>query len=126
MKNSSGRAAKVGIVGAVVSSSLASGILLSISCCAGPIVFLGMGLGWAGLSKFQALAPYRWIFFTLTGIFLAIAFYKLYYPKPVCAASNECSTPGALRYQRIALWISILIIVASLFFPMMYERYLMR
>jgi mercuric ion transport protein len=126
MKNSAGHAAKIGIFGALLSSSLASGILLAILCCAGPIVFLGIGLGWAGLAKFQALAPYRWIFFSLTGIFLAIAFYKLYVSKPSCDASDNCLVPKSLRYQRIALWISVFIVIASLLFPILYEQYLVR
>lgn len=126
MKNLQKHAATIGLFGAIISSSFASAILLAISCCAGPIVFLGIGLGWAGLAKFQALAPYRWMFFALTGIFLSIAFYKLYFSKASCKASDDCALPRSLRYQRILLWISIFIVVASLLFPILYERYLIR
>ena len=119
-------AVKAGILGAVTSAIFGSGILLAISCCAGPIIFLGIGLGWAGLAKFQALAPYRWIFFALTGIFLTIAFYKLYFSKTVCEVSADCSAGKSIRYQRIALWISVVIIISSLLFPFLYERYLTR
>lgn len=123
MKN--GHAAKLGILGAVVSAVFGSGALLAISCCAGPLVFLGVGLGWAGLAKFQVLAPYRWIFFGLAGIFLTISFYKLYVPKKGCDGS-QCPTPKSLRYQRIALWISTLIVVAGFLFPILYDKYLTR
>jgi len=126
MKNSQSHAAKVGILGALASAIFGSGILLAISCCAGPIVFLGIGLGWAGLTKFQALAPYRWIFFTLTGLFVSIAFYRLYFSKIACESSNDCTVEKSLRYQRIALWISVFMIVVALLFPMLYERYLTR
>lgn len=126
MKEAHNHAAKIGIAGAIASAILGSGILLAISCCAGPLVFLGLGLGWAGLAKFQALAPFRWVFFALTGIFLGAAFYQLYFSKTACKASGDCSLPKILRYQRIILWISVLIIVAALLFPILYERYLTR
>lgn len=126
MKNGKNHVVKIGILGAIASAIFGSGILLAISCCAGPIVFLGIGLGWAGLTQFQALAPYRWIFFALTGIFLAIAFYKLYFSKPACVTSGDCTVSRPLRYQRIALWTSVLIIIASLLFPMLYEQYLLK
>jgi mercuric ion transport protein len=119
------QAAKLGILGAIVSALFGSGALLAISCCAGPLVFLGLGLGWAGLAKFQSMAPYRWIFFALTGIFLTISFYKIYFPKKICEG-DECPKPGSLRYQRIALWITFFMVVASLIFPVLYERYLAR
>lgn len=122
----SGRAVNVGMLGAIISAVFGSGALLAISCCAGPLVFLGLGLGWAGLAKFQALAPYRWVFFGLTGAFLAISFHKLYFSQKACEPSDECSTPRGLRNQRIALWVSLLIVVASLLFPILYERYLTR
>ncbi len=123
MKN---RMAKAGIVGAVASALFGSGIMLAISCCAGPLVFLGIGLGWAGLAKFQALAAYRWIFFSLCGVFLAISFYKLYFSKNACDISCAGLEQRNIRYQRIALWISVVVIVCSLLFPILYERYLTR
>jgi mercuric ion transport protein len=126
MKNGHNHVAKVGILGAIASAIFGSGILLAISCCAGPIVFLGIGLGWAGLTRFQALAPYRWIFFALTGIFLTMAFYKLYFSKPACVTSGDCTVSRTLQYQRITLWTSVLIIVASLLFPVLSELYLLR
>ena len=118
--------AKLGILGAIVSAIFGSGALLAISCCSGPIVFLALGLGWTGLAKFQALAPYRWIFFSLTAAFMGISFYKLYFSKNVCEASSECPTTKTLRYQRIALWLSLFIVITSLLFPIIYEKYLTR
>lgn len=122
----SGQAAKLGILGATVSALFGSGALLAISCCAGPLVFLGLGLGWAGLAKFQALAPYRWVFFGLTVVFLAISFHRLYFSEKACETSGECFTPKSLRYLRIALWVSLFIVLASLLFPILYENYLTR
>ena len=120
----SGQTVKLGILGAIVFALFGSGALLAISCCAGPIVFLGLGLGWAGLSKFETLAPYRWLFFGLTVLFLSAAFHKLYLFKNAC--EGECPAPRSLRYQRIALWLSFFIVVASLLFPILYESYLTR
>jgi mercuric ion transport protein len=124
MKN--GRTAKIGILGAMISAFLGSGALLAVSCCAGPIVFLALGLGWAGLARFQALAPYRWIFFGFTAVFMTIAFYRLYFPRKGCEASDACANSKSLRYQRIALWLSLFLILLMLIFPVLYERYLTR
>jgi len=122
MKN----AAKIGILGAIVSSLFGSGTLLAISCCAGPLVFLSLGLGWAGLAKFQFLSPYRWIFFGLTALFLTISFQRLYLSKNICQTSEDCASPRSIRYQRIAFWLTLGIVLAALLFPILYEKYLTR
>jgi mercuric ion transport protein len=114
-----------GLGGAVASALLTSAALLAVSCCAGPIVFLALGFGFASLSNFEFLAAYRWILLSITILLLAAAFVQVYrrHDKENCESS--CSN-GNTRNKKILLWIVAVIVTALLSFPFVFEKFLLQ
>jgi mercuric ion transport protein len=124
MKTADGKKLGVGLAGAVLSAVATSGLFLAMSCCAGPIVFLALGLGFASISTFESFASYKWLMLSLTILFLLIASLQVY--RQERAAKCESSCPSPRKVRPLALLIAVaFIVIALLIFPFAYEKYLL-
>lgn len=106
----------------------AGGILSALgicaACCLLPFVLLSLGIAGAWVSALDALAPYKWIFITLTAALLGYSFYAVYWrPKRTCAAGPDCDTCRSSRSVRIGLWIGTILAIGGLVFEQV-EPYL--
>jgi len=85
------------------------------ACCLGPLVLLSLGIGGAWIGNLTALEPYQPIFIGLTGLFLALAFRKLYLAPASCSA---CVDQAAIRRQRLLFWLVALLLAVVLSVPL--------
>ncbi len=109
----SGRAAESGLLAAA--GSVASA-MLSSACCWLPLVLLAFGASAAGASAM--LEAWRPAFIALSLVMLGAGFYSAHSPGAACA--GECCAerkPRRRRLQRVALWISAVVVAAFIFFP---------
>lgn len=91
---------------AAVVSSLAGAVgTLALSCCAGPVLFLAFGIGSAGMTHLQKLAPFRPLFIVLSLGTLLFAFRNVYLSKAQTCEDN-CETPQRTKLKRTLLWIA--------------------
>ncbi len=100
--------------------SLITAILAAIgsaTCCAGPLILLGLGVSGSWIGNLSALEPYRPIFIGITLLFLGLAFRKLYLVPQSCAVEVPCATPSNLKKQRIAFWIISIAAMTMMLFP---------
>lgn len=94
------------------------GALAASSCCVLPLVLFSLGISGAWLGNLTVLAPYQWIFITITIVFLAAGFYLTYRtPKVVCAEGEVCARPLPNRLVKIALWVAAALVAAAIVFP---------
>jgi mercuric ion transport protein len=94
------------------------GALASSSCCVLPLVLFSLGISGAWLGNLAALAPYQWIFVTITLAFLAAGFYRVYRRWTAeCAEGEACARPLPNRLVKIALWVATALVAAALMFP---------
>lgn len=99
---------------------LIAGILSAIGasiCCVGPLVLLALGVSGAWIGSLTALEPYRPIFIGLTLLFLGLAFYRLYLPRPVCSPESACANPRTLKRQRLGFWIVAVVVLGLIAVP---------
>ena len=84
-------------------------------CCIGPVVLAVLGVGGAGLfSKFANLRPYL---MGMTGVFLGLAFYLTYKKRKVRCEDGTCKIRRAPKWNKIALWAAMILVVFFLAFP---------
>ncbi|MBS1258563.1 MAG: hypothetical protein MAG551_01622 [Candidatus Scalindua arabica] len=91
--------------------------ILASSCCIGPLILAGLGIGSVGI--FSALEKYRPLFMTITIAFIGMAFYLTYCKNK----SDECCDINKARIDRIkkiVLWTITVIAVSLLLFPYLY------
>lgn len=94
------------------------GALAASSCCVLPLVLFSLGISGAWLGNLTALAPYQWIFVTITLAFLSAGFYLVYRrPTAECADGEACARPLPNRLVKIALWVATALVAAALMFP---------
>jgi mercuric ion transport protein len=99
---------------------LVAGIVASIgasACCLGPLVLLSLGISGAWISSLAALEPYRPIFVGLALLFLAFAFRRLYFARPICLPGSFCAKPHLLKRQRRAFWIVTAVVLVLVAIP---------
>jgi len=125
MKAAEGKKLGIGLVGAVLSAVATSSLFLAVSCCAGPIVFLALGLGFASISTFESFASYKWLTFSLTILFLLVASLQVYRKQHSSECESSCRTHRTIR-NRVLLVLVTLIVLAVLIFPFAFEKYLMQ
>ncbi len=92
-------------------------------CCAAPLVLVALGLGGAWLGRLTALEPLRPLWLALTGLFFAVAGYRLYVRAEDCPPEQICATPSVRQRQRIAFWAVGVVASALVAFPW-YAEYL--
>ena len=88
------------------------------ACCIVPLALFSAGAGGAWIGNLTALAPYQWIFITLTLAFLAGGFYLVYRNSIVASADGEaCGSPRSRRLVKLGLWSSTVLVAAAIAFP---------
>ncbi|MCM2303710.1 MAG: mercuric transporter MerT family protein [Elusimicrobia bacterium] len=95
-------------------AALASAGLAS-SCCLGPLVLTGLGLGSLGLAA--GLTRYRPFFLAVTGVVLAVAFYLAYRKRSVACADGSCELRSGSRAMKAAVWMVAALAAAMATFP---------
>lgn len=95
-------------------AALASAGLASV-CCIGPLLLTGLGLGSLGLAA--GLVKYRTYFIALTGIILAVAFYRTYRKRSVSCADGSCELRSGSRAMKVGLWTVTALAAALASFP---------
>ncbi|MFQ5689423.1 MAG: mercuric transporter MerT family protein [Gemmatimonadota bacterium] len=94
----------LGAVGAAFASSL---------CCTGPLLYVFLGVGGAGLaSTFEPLRPW---FLAVTALFLGFGFYEVYGRRYRCAGEGEAERKRTR--EKIMLWTGTAMVVAFASFP---------
>ncbi|MBI4280592.1 mercury transporter MerT [Candidatus Uhrbacteria bacterium] len=84
-----------------ITAVFATGTAFLGSCCALPLLLLGLGVGSAGLAT--ALAPFRPYMIGITVLLLGIAFYTVYGCKQTCEGEGVCDVKS-IRRTKILLW----------------------
>jgi mercuric ion transport protein len=106
-----GLTAAVGAVGAAFLASL---------CCAGPLLFVTLGVGAGLASTFEPLRP---LFTALTVALLAVGFYVVYGKRraaadaPVCGPNATCAVPRSRTRDEVLLWLAAAVALAFLTLP---------
>ncbi len=105
--------AKAGLWGSILAGFAAS------ACCAGPLLFLSLGLGGSWLSTFSKLEPLRPVFIVVALAFLALSYRRLYLVPRQCETGEACALdPGpGLKVQRRVFWITTVVVLAVITFP---------
>ena len=112
-----------GLVGAFLSGIASGGSALAVSCCAGPALFLALGLGAGSATFFEKLAPYRMLFSIVSVVMLMFSFWSLYLRKqPACDSS--CSTSS--KTAKIIFWIAVVIVASALIIPPVLDALMMK
>lgn len=106
-----GMVASLGAVGAALLASL---------CCAGPILFVTLGVGAGLMRQFE---PWRPAFSILTVALMAAGFYSVYGRRGTgagvssCDADGVCSVPRNRTRDKVVLWTATLLALVLLTFP---------
>ena len=93
------------------------------SCCALPLLLMGLGVGSAGLASI--LAPFRSYLIGVTLFLLGVAFYAVYGRKKVCEEGEVCDVK-ATRRTKIFLWIATGLALLFLIGPDIITRFLLQ
>ena len=87
--------------------------LFSSTCCLGPAIFAGLGVGagtagmLGGVAGFvKALIPYRPLFIILALGFIAFSFFAVYGRGQKTCATGDASSAKRLKRQKLWLWIT--------------------
>ena len=96
-------------IGSVVTALFAS------LCCVGPLV--GALLGVSGLGAAMGLEIYRPYFLGATFVFLGSALYFTYGRRGGCIEEGVCEKNTKHRWQRILLWIVMIVALIFAFVP---------
>ncbi|MEI4263479.1 mercuric transporter MerT family protein [Roseovarius sp. D0-M9] len=93
----------------------ALGAFLASACCVGPLVLLTLGISGAWIGNLTALEPYKPIFAVIALSFIGAGFWQVYFRKPtVCEPGSYCARPFSAWVTQIALWTSLILVVAAL------------
>ena len=103
--------AKAGLWGSILAGFAAS------ACCAGPLLFLSLGLGGSWLSTFSKLEPLRPVFIVVALAFLALSYRRLYLVPRQCETGEACALDPGLKVQRRVFWITTVVVLAVITFP---------
>ncbi|MBS3951666.1 hypothetical protein GO003_025810 [Methylicorpusculum oleiharenae] len=87
------------------------------ACCVGPFLFLSLGIGGAWMSTLTAMEPARPFFITLTLVFMALGYRKLYRTPSCCEEGASCAIANIQRKQRLVFWLGSAFILLLLAFP---------
>jgi copper chaperone CopZ len=101
-------------------AGLIAAAILASSCCIGPLILAGLGIGSIGI--FSSLEQYRPLFMIITFVFIGVAFYLTYRKKK----NDECCDIKKFkldRIKKIALWAITAVAVGLLLFPYVYGAF---
>ena len=98
--------------------------LFSSTCCIGPAVFTGLGVGagttgfLGGLAGFtKALIPYRPVFIMLALGFIAFSFFTVYGRGQKACATGDNQSVRRFKQQKIRLWITSVVVAVLILSP---------
>ncbi|MBI2337160.1 MAG: hypothetical protein HYU97_10430 [Deltaproteobacteria bacterium] len=97
-----------------VMAILATGTAFLGSCCALPLLLLGL-TGTVGFAT--VLVPYQKYFTVITVVLLAVAFYFTYGRKTVTCEDSKLCSPKSQRVTKILLWVSTGLVLIFLIGP---------
>lgn len=90
-------------------------------CCIGPLVLVTLGLGGVWAANLAALSPYRPLFFAIAGVFLFLAYRKIYHTpvtvEKACEPGHLCASPSTRRLYKSVFWFVAMLIGLALFSP---------
>lgn len=101
-------------------AGLIAAAILASSCCIGPLILAGLGIGSIGI--FSSLEKYRTLFIIITFALVGMAFYLTYRKKK----NDECCDINKVkldRIKKIALWTITAVAVGLLLFPYVYGTF---
>ena len=104
---------------ATITGTISAAILAS-SCCVGPLILAGLGIGSIGI--FSSLEKFRPLFMIITFAFIGMVFYFTYRTKK----SDECCDINKVkidRIRKIVLWTITVVAVSLLLFPYVYGTF---
>lgn len=96
--------------------AVASGFASAL-CCAGPILYVSLGVGSGLASTFEPLRP--WLLAAAV-LFLGVGFWRAYSPRPRCApeeGEGGEAEDRRLRVERIVLWAGAALTAVFATFP---------
>ncbi len=94
----------LGALGAAIASSL---------CCTGPLLYVGLGIGGAGLaSTFEPMRPW---FLGGATLLLAVGFYGVYGQRYRCAADGNAERKR--KREKVMLWVGTVMVMLFATFP---------
>jgi len=100
--------------GLFASLGLAGAFLVS-ACCIVPLALVTLGISGAWIGNLTALAPYKSLTSTIAVVFLALAFWQVYFrARPVCVEGSYCARPQSARLAKTVLWLATVLVVLSL------------
>jgi len=73
----------------LILSSILSAFLAS-SCCLAPLLFLVFGISASSLSFLQVLAPYKWLFSTISIVVILYLWREYFKKNSITCSSNFC------------------------------------
>jgi mercuric ion transport protein len=112
LTQSSNRAVKWTTVGGVLAA-----LGVCAACCLLPFTLLSVGVAGAWVGALDSLAPYKWIFISVTVALLGYGFYAAYWkPRRKCAAGASCTVCGTSRSVRVGLWIATILAIGGIVF----------
>lgn len=102
--------------GLLLTGALGAALVASL-CCILPLVAAGLGV--AGFAAASWFAPWRPYLMVLTFALLGVGFYFAYRPRreETCEPGSACETTPVGRWNRAALWIATVFVVALAAFP---------
>lgn len=101
--------------------------LLAVSCCALPLILMGLGMGGAFASSLMSLAPYREYFAIAALLVFVGGAYMVYLrPRMLCAQGKACAADGVRLPSIVAqvmLWLAVVFAALAFAYPY-YEDWL--
>ena len=91
----------------------------AVTCCAVPMILLGIGVTGAWIGGFNALFLYRPYLIAIALVLMAAGFVSVYRkPKgPSPGGETACRSPRLDFFNKAALWVSTVLITAAIGLP---------
>ncbi len=98
--------------------------LLASSCCALPFLLFSIGVSGAWVGTLRVFEPFANIFLGIAITLVAIGFYLSRRARSeACKADGICATPRATRFSNVLLYVSLLLILLSVFWPTIVKQF---
>jgi len=90
------------------------GALIASSCCIAPLLLVSLGISGAWIGNLAVFEPYKFHILGATVLFLGAGTWFAYFkPQQDCIDGSYCAMPMATAFTKAALWIAILLVIAS-------------
>lgn len=92
------------------------GAVLASACCIVPLVLFSLGIGGVWMANLTALAPYKPVFVTIASGLILAGFVSMR-RRRACEVDGYCASGLSRRITAVALWFSMLLVIAVLLWP---------